>query len=86
MYVRDFFALIKPLHETTTTVYARFAFYPSLRFTLSLQPAFYTQSAIYPWSAVCVFILTVESLVVKNPYHRGYWKFRKDGMGQLHIF
>ena len=29
------------------------AFYPSLRFTLSLQPAFYTQSAFYPWSAVC---------------------------------
>ena len=30
------------------------AFYPSLRFTLSLQSAFYTQSAFYPWSAVCV--------------------------------
>ena len=29
------------------------AFYPSLRFTLSLQSAFYTQSAFYPWSAVC---------------------------------
>ena len=28
------------------------AFYPSLRFTLSLQSAFYTQSAFYPWSAV----------------------------------
>ena len=25
---------------------------PSLRFTLSLQSAFYTQSAFYPWSAV----------------------------------
>ena len=25
----------------------------SLRFTLSLQSAFYTQSAFYPWSAVC---------------------------------
>ena len=38
------------------------AFYPSLRFTLSLQSAFYTQSTFYPWSAVCslqsaVFIL-----------------------------
>ena len=29
------------------------AFYPSLCFTLSLQSAFYTQSAFYPWSAVC---------------------------------
>ena len=29
------------------------AFQPSLRFTLSLQSAFYTQSAFYPWSAVC---------------------------------
>ena len=40
-----FFALIKPFHETTTTVYTRSAFYPSLRFSLSLQSAFYTQSA-----------------------------------------
>ena len=31
------------------------AFYPSPRFTLSLQSAFYTQSAVYPGpqSAVC---------------------------------
>ena len=43
-----------PLNPSTTTVYARSAFYPSLRFTLSLQSAFYTQSAFYPWSAVCV--------------------------------
>ena len=42
-----------PLNPSTTTVYARSAFYPSLRFTLSLQSAFYTQSAFYPWSAVC---------------------------------
>ena len=28
-------------------------FAPSLRFTLSLQSVFYTQSAIYPWSAIC---------------------------------
>ena len=60
-----FFALIKPFHETTTTVYTRSAFYHSLRFTLSLQSAsaaFYTQSAFYPGSAVCspqsaVFVL-----------------------------
>ena len=34
-----------PFYPSTTTVYARSAFYPSLRFTLSLQSAFYTQSA-----------------------------------------
>ena len=42
-----------PLNPSTTAVYARSAFYPSLRFTLSVQSAFYTQSAFYPWSAVC---------------------------------
>ena len=36
-----------PLNPSKTTVYAWSAFYPSLRFTLSLQSAF------YPWSAVC---------------------------------
>ena len=41
-----------PLNPYMTTVYARSAFFPSLRFTLSLQSAFYTQSAFYPWSAV----------------------------------
>ena len=40
------------LNPSTTTVYARSAFYPGLRFTLSLQSAFYTQSAFFPWSAV----------------------------------
>ena len=49
MYLRDFFAL----NPSTTTVYVRSAFYPTLPFTLSLQSAFYTQSAFYPWSAVC---------------------------------
>ena len=43
-YLRDF---------STTTISARSPFYPSLRFTLSLQSAFYTQFAFYPWSAVC---------------------------------
>ena len=38
------------------------AFYPSLRFTLSLQSAFYTQSAFYPWSAVCSPQSAVRSL------------------------
>ena len=41
-----------PLNPSTTTVYARSAFYPSLHFTLSLLSAFNTQSAFYPWSAV----------------------------------
>ena len=48
VYLRDSFAL----NPSATTVYARSAFYPSPRFTLSLQSAFYTQSAFYPWSAV----------------------------------
>ena len=47
-------AIFLPLNPSTTTVYAWSAFYPSLRFTLSLQSAFYTQSAFYPWSAVCI--------------------------------
>ena len=51
-----------PLNPSTTTVYARSAFYPSLRFTLSLQSAFYTQSAFYPWSAVCSPQSAVRSL------------------------
>ena len=38
------------------------AFYPSLHFTLSLQSAFYTQSAFYPWSAVCSLQSAVRSL------------------------
>ena len=44
------------------------AFYPSLHFTLSLQSAFYTQSAFYPWSAVCSlrFTLTDRSYVSLN--------------------
>ena len=45
--------VFSPLHPSTPLVYARSAFYPSPRFTLSLQSAFYTQSAIYPWPAVC---------------------------------
>ena len=48
-----FCGIFLPLNPSVTTVYARSAFYPSLRSTLSLQSAFYTQSAFYPWSAVC---------------------------------
>ena len=58
MYLRDFW----PLNLSTTTVYARSAFYPSLRFTLSLQSAFCTQSAFYPWSAVCSLRFTLTDL------------------------
>ena len=39
-----------PLNPSMTTVYARSAFYPGLRFTLSLQSAFHTQSSLYPCS------------------------------------
>ena len=45
--------IVLPLSPSATTVYARFAFYSNLRFTLCLQSAFYTQSAFYPWSTVC---------------------------------
>ena len=51
--LRVFARFFLPLNTSTTTVYAWSAFYPSLRFTLILQSAFYTQSAFYPWSAVC---------------------------------
>ena len=54
-----------PLNPSTTTVYARSAFYPSLRFTLSLQSAFYTQSAFYPWSAVRSLRFTLIVLKVR---------------------
>ena len=61
MYLRDCFAL-KPYRDYSL---CWSAFYPNLRFTLSLQSAFYTQSAFYPWSAVCSpqsdFTLTVNS-------------------------
>ena len=50
--IREIFLPLK-LNPPTTSVYARSAFYPGLRFTLSLQSAFYTQSAFYAWSAVC---------------------------------
>ena len=50
--LRVFCGIYLPLNSSATTVYARSAFYPSLRFTLSLESSFYTQSAVYPWSAV----------------------------------
>ena len=37
------------LNPSTTTVYARSAFYPSLRFTLSLQSAFYPTVDVLHW-------------------------------------
>ena len=36
-------------------------FAPSLRFTLSQQSAFHTQSAFYPWSAVCSVRFTLTA-------------------------
>ena len=47
-----------PLNPSTTTVYARSAFYPSLRFTLSLQSAF------YPWSAVRSLRFTPTDIII----------------------
>ena len=84
-----FFALIKPFHETTTTVYARSAFYPSLRFTLSLQSALYTQSAFYPWSAVRSLQSTVRSLrftlTAKKGWEIFYFKSKKGAYFHIHI-
>ena len=58
-----------PLNPSTTTICARSGFYPSLRFTLSLQSAFTPgpQSAVRsPQSAVrsLPLTLTVVSLIV----------------------
>ena len=60
--------IVLPLNPSATTVYARSAFYPNLHFTLSLQSAFYTLSAFYPWSAVCSlrFPLTVKNTSLKD--------------------
>ena len=51
--------LFLPLNPSTTTVYARSAFYPSLRFTLSLQ------SAVRILHTVCILPLvrTLQSAV-----------------------
>ena len=69
-----------PLHPSTTTVYAWSAFYPSLRFTLSLQSAFYTQSAFYPWSAVC----SLQSAVCVSHWPNSLYK-TKNGFRPLKI-
>ena len=52
------------------------AFYPSLRFTLSLQSAFYTQSAFYPWSSVCSLQSAVCVLHWPDFYHGQLLVFR----------
>ena len=62
-----FFALIKPFHETTTTVYTRSAFYPSLRFTLSLQ------SAVCILHTVCILPLVCSpQSAVRSPQSASY--------------
>ena len=48
IYLRDFFAL-KTFHDYSL---CSVGILPRLRFTLSLQSAFYTQSAFCPWCAV----------------------------------
>ena len=47
--------IVLPLNPSATTVYARSAFYPNLRFTLSLQSAFSLSLHFTPGpqSAVC---------------------------------
>ena len=67
-----------PLNPSTTTVYARSAFYPSLHFTISLQSAFYTQSVFYPWSAVC----SSQSAVF--PLHWPYFLYRMS-TSRIHV-
>ena len=56
------FALIKPFHETTTTVYNRSACYPSLRFTLSLQSAVRILHTVCILPLVCSLQSAVHSL------------------------
>ena len=46
------------LKKSTCTVFI-LHFAPSLRFTVSLQSSFYTQSAFYPWSEVCSLQIAV---------------------------
>ena len=80
--------ILLPLNPFATTVYAWSSFYPSLRFTLSLQSAFYTQSAFYPWTAVCslqsaVCVLHWPIAKSSNPYafsfanNKGGWSESK---------
>ena len=73
------YGVSSPLNPSTTTVYARSAFYPSLPFTLSLQSAYYTQSAFYPWSAVrsLRFTLTEITLVILLFRHFGISCFKQ---------
>ena len=82
-----------PLTPSTTTVYARSAFYPSLHFTLSLQSASYTQSAFYPWSAVsspqsavCVFQnRSVDKVKNRGNERRCIYKDPREDSGQTNI-
>ena len=68
------------VNPSTTTVYAQSAFYSSLRFTLSLQSAF------YPRSAVCVFHWPPFQLSEKEQkkiiYANVYWNTINDGDSQ----
>ena len=62
--------IVLPLNPSATTVYARSAFYPNLRFTLSLQSAFYTQSAFYPWSTVCILHWPLILHILLSLFHQ----------------
>ena len=86
--------IVLPLNPSATTVCARYTFYPNLRFTFSLQSAFYTLSAFYPWSAVCSlqsavrslrFTLTDISICLLNVLLRvKYPEKKKNGDCQVH--
>ena len=58
-----------PLNPSTTTVYARSAFYPSLKFTLRVLPAFYTQPLFYPGLQ---FTVRSPQSAVRNPQSTSY--------------
>ena len=74
MYLRDFFAL-KPF---TTTVHPRSAFYSSLRFTLSLQSAFYPWSAVRSLRFTLTGVLSVSRVASEVCVSRRWLKFKLD--------
>ena len=82
MYFAGFYL---PLNPSATTVYAWSAFYPSLRFTLSLQSAFYTQSAFYPWSALSSVKLKHRLSIFSLEYEIHNRVVNVDGPGQYKL-
>ena len=71
-----------PVNPSTTTVYARSAFFPSLHFTLSLQSAFYTQSAFYPY--ILPLVRSLQS-AVRSPQSSSYTDRKGNENGTLFV-